>query len=79
LPSKFCQLDSAKLAAVPAKFTQLEADGIMHCSSSPWLSPLHMVKKSNGSWRQCGDFRCFNLVKTPDEYPLPNMMDFATS
>jgi hypothetical protein len=36
-----------------------------------------MVKKADGSWRPCGDFRRLNLVTEPDVYPLPNMLDFA--
>ena len=36
-----------------------------------------MVKKADGSWRPCGDFRLLNGVTIPDAYPLPNMMDFA--
>jgi hypothetical protein len=45
--------------------------------NSPWASPLHMVKKVDGSWQPCGDFRLLNGVTIPDAYPLPNMMDFA--
>ena len=36
-----------------------------------------MVRKADGSWRPCGDFRRLNLVTEPDVYPLPNMLDFA--
>ena len=37
-----------------------------------------MVRKADGSWRPCGDFRRLNLVTEPDVYTLPNMLDFAT-
>jgi hypothetical protein len=36
-----------------------------------------MVRKADGSWRPCCDFRRLNLVTEPDVYPLPNMLDFA--
>ncbi|MFN9942446.1 MAG: reverse transcriptase family protein, partial [bacterium] len=36
-----------------------------------------MVRKPDGSWRPCGDYRRLNLVSIPDSYPMPNMMDFA--
>ncbi len=43
-----------KLAAAKAEFKQ--EDDIIQRSTSPWSSPLHMVKKADGSWRPCGDF-----------------------
>jgi hypothetical protein len=77
ITAKFCRLDAEKLAAAKAEFDQLEQDGIIRRSDSPWASPLHMVRKPDGSWRPCGDYRRLNLVTIPDSYPLPNMMDFA--
>jgi hypothetical protein len=77
IASKFRKLDGEKLAAAKAEFKQLEEDDIIHRSTSPWSSPLHMVRKADGSWRPCGDFRRLNLVTEPDVYPLPNMLDFA--
>ena len=75
--AKFRRLDGEKLAAAKAEFKQLQEDGIIQRSTSPWSSPLHMVRKQDGSWRPCGDFRRLNLVTEPDVYPLPNMLDFA--
>ncbi len=77
IASKFRKLDGKKLAAAKAEFKQLEDDDIIQRSISPWSSPLHIVKKADGSWRPCGDFRQLNLVTEPDVYPLPNMLDFA--
>jgi len=77
ISSKFRRLDAAKLAAAKAEFDQLERDGIIRRSDSPWSSPLHMVMKPDGTWRPCGDYRRLNLVTIPDAYPLPNMLDFA--
>jgi hypothetical protein len=50
---------------------------IIQRSTSPWSSPLHMVRKADRSWRPCRDFWRLNLVTEPDVYPLPNMLDFA--
>ncbi|MBM3938241.1 MAG: RNA-directed DNA polymerase [Sphingomonadales bacterium] len=36
-----------------------------------------MVKKQDGTWRPCGDYRRFNVATTPDQYPLPNVQDVA--
>jgi hypothetical protein len=77
ISSKLRRLDPVKFAATKAEFDQLERDGIIHRSDSPWASPLHMVKKADGSWRHCGDYRRLNLITIPDAYLQPNMMDFA--
>ena len=50
----------------------LEA-GVIEPSSSGWSSPVVMVRKSNGMYRFCIDFRKVNEVSKPDAYPLPNM------
>ena len=77
--SKFRRLDSIKLAAAKEEFRRLEQEGIVRRSDSDWASPLHMVKKSDGSWRPCGDFRRLNLQSDTDCYPLPNMTDITSS
>jgi hypothetical protein len=77
IASPFRRLDAEKLAAAKADFMKMEAEGIIRRSSSPWASPLHLVKKLDGSWRPCGDFRRLNNVTVPDTYPLSNMMDFS--
>ena len=77
LASRFRRLEGNKLQAARAEFEQMEKDGVVRRSTSPWASPLHMVPKKDGSWRPCGDFRRLNLVTEPDRYPLPKMLDFA--
>lgn len=71
------RLDAQKLQDARAEFAQMEKDGIVRPSSSPWSCPLHMVKKPNGTWRSCGDYRPLNTVTVPDSYPLPHVNDFA--
>ncbi len=77
IAAKFRKLDGEKLAAAKAEFKQLQEDGIIQRSISPWSSPLHIVRKPDGSWWPCGDFRRLNLVTEPDVYPLSKMLDFA--
>jgi hypothetical protein len=77
IASRFRRLEGAKLEAARREFEEMERDGIVQRSTSPWASPLHMVPKKDGTWRPCGDFRRLNLVTEPDVYPLPNMLDFA--
>ncbi len=61
----------------PAQLRQLEAAGIIHQSDSPWSSPLHMVRKKDGSWWPCGDYRRLNLETTHDRFPLPSILDLS--
>ena len=37
-----------------------------------------MVKKKDGGWRPCGDYRRLNTVTVLDWYPLPNIADFTS-
>jgi hypothetical protein len=44
-------------------------------SSSPWCSPVRLVKKPDGSIRVCVDFRKENNLTIKDAYPLPKIED----
>ena len=75
LKSRYRRLDPEKLAAAKAEFKAMEEQGIIQRSNSSWASPLHMVKKKDGTWRPCGDYRRLNLVTKADLYPPPHMED----
>ena len=47
--------------------------GVVRPSHSPWCSPVHLVKKKDGTLRFCIDFRRLNAFIEDDAFPLPNI------
>ena len=56
----------------------LEQD-VIRVSSSPWSSPIVLVKKKDGTTRFCVDYRKLNAVTRKDSYPLPRIDDAIDS
>ena len=76
--AKARRLDVGKLEVAKAEFASMEEAGIIRRSSSSWSSPFHMVLKTDGTWRTCGDYRRLNNVTKPDRYPVPNVQDLSS-
>lgn len=48
---------------------------IIRESTSPWAAPVILVRKKDGNWRFCVDWRKLNKVTKKDVHPLPRIDD----
>jgi hypothetical protein len=47
--------------------------GLIRPSVSPWGAPVIFIRKKDGSWRLCIDYRQLNKVTIKNQYPLPKI------
>ena len=60
---------------VDQELDSMLARGVIELSTSPYASPIVVVKKSDGSIRVCVDYRKLNKITIFDPEPMPQMRD----
>lgn len=75
-PNRQAYRESAALNdELKRQLTELLQAQVIRPSQSPFASPVLFVKKHDGTWRMCIDYRALNRVTKKNRYPLPHQDD----
>nr|GEY28441.1 putative reverse transcriptase domain-containing protein [Tanacetum cinerariifolium] len=69
------RLAPSKVKELSEQLQDLSEKGFIRPSSSPWGAPVLFVKKKDGSFRMCIDYRELNKLTINNQYPLPRIDD----
>nr|GFA11486.1 putative reverse transcriptase domain-containing protein [Tanacetum cinerariifolium] len=71
------RLVPSKMKYLSEQLQELSEKGFIRPSSSPWGAPVLFVKKKDGSFRMCIDYRELNKLIVKNRYPLPRIDDLS--
>ncbi|GKC29169.1 putative reverse transcriptase domain-containing protein, partial [Tanacetum coccineum] len=69
------RLAPTEMKELSKQLQELSEKGFIRPSSSPWGAPVLFVKKKDGSFRMCIDYRELNKLTIKNRYPLPRIDD----
>nr|GEY86053.1 putative reverse transcriptase domain-containing protein [Tanacetum cinerariifolium] len=69
------QLAPSEMKELSDQLKELADKDFIRPSSSPWGAPFLFVKKKDGSFRMCIDYRELNKLMVKNRYPLPRIDD----
>ncbi|WVZ51994.1 hypothetical protein U9M48_003090 [Paspalum notatum var. saurae] len=72
---KAYRIAGVELLEVKKQIDELLEKGFIRKSTSPWASPVLLIKKKDGTLRMCVDYRDLNAVTVKNKYPLPRIED----
>ncbi|GKC14512.1 putative reverse transcriptase domain-containing protein [Tanacetum coccineum] len=69
------RLAPSEMQELSNQLQELSDQGFIRPSTSPWGAPVLFVKKKDGSFRMCIDYRELNKLTVKNRYPLPMIDD----
>ncbi|GJW96856.1 putative reverse transcriptase domain-containing protein [Tanacetum coccineum] len=69
------RLAPSELEELSGQLKELQDKGFIRPNSSPWGVSVLFVKKKDGSFRMCIDYRELNKLTVKNRYPLPRIDD----
>nr|GEY85508.1 putative reverse transcriptase domain-containing protein [Tanacetum cinerariifolium] len=69
------RLAPSEMKELSDQLQELSDKGFIRPSSSPWGAPVLFVKKKDGSFQMCIDYRELNKLTVKNRYPLPRIDD----
>ncbi|GJS20884.1 putative nucleotidyltransferase, ribonuclease H [Tanacetum coccineum] len=69
------RLAPSEMQELSGQLQELQDKGFIRPSHSPWGAPVLFVKKKDGSFRMCIDYRELNKITIKNRYPLPRIDD----
>ena len=73
------RLAPSEMQELSEQLQELQDKGFIRPSHSPWGVPMLFVKKKDGSFRMCIDYRELNKLTVKNRYPLPRIDDLFDS